>query len=498
MTTIPWKVGTTINEKFLLTDRSSGAGITGKVQADFTIKLSKGTTGNQSTTGITITEVDATNNPGVYAVTVSGSTGFHASATGEFTLVIHLTSDELQKFTATFHITDNGDFDGSWGVARFLAATNAGRVTDGTSALDDATVRIRNSANQLIFQTDTDSSGIWSVYLENGTWTYDVQKSGYTAATGTITVTAGVVSGPTADIALTSVSTSTGLTAADLWAYARRMARNKTGTQADTEIKSIVNNALDMIAQEYEWPYFLTDRGTLSLDAAYSTGTIALTNGSTTCTLTSGTWPSWAASGKLKISGKTYFITSRTSDSVIVLSTAWKESSNSAASYVLFRDEYALASDLMRFGAITMGQTWCWGVAPVGLDELLARQNDWNRTDRAPECFAIAGNKIRLWPAPSQDTLINYSYYKKPAALTTSTDEADWDAQHVLLLHRAIDYQTALKYEDCVAGDQAKTQAAYERALAKAKPMNKSVRHLPTIGDHQSRRQDLSTFVPST
>lgn len=500
MTTIPWKVGTTINETFVLTDRSTGAGITGKVQADFTIKVSHSTTGNVSTTGLTITEVSAANNPGVYAVQVSGATGFQASSTGEYTVVIYLTADELQKFVETFHITADGDFSGTRGAASFTATASNGRITDGTSALASATVRIRDSLNAIVFQTTSDSSGLWGpVYLDAGTYSIDVQKTGYTLNnSSTIVVVGTTATGPLADIALSAASSGTGLTASDLWAYARRMARNRVGNQADTEIKQIVNDALDMVAQECEWPFLLTDRGTISLDAFYNTGTLTLTNGLTTVTLASGTWPSWAASGKLKIAGRTYFIASRTSNSVLVLSTAWKETTSSGVSYTLFRDEYSLPSDLMRFGSIQLGEGWCWGTDPVGMDQLLDIQNDNNYGDSSPSYFAIAGNKLRLWPFPSQDKLFNFSYYKKPAALTTSTDEADWDAQHVMLLRRAIDYQCALRYEDCVAGDSAKTQAAYERALSKAKPMNKSPMHLPsTLGRRTGRRFDPSGFVPA-
>ncbi len=499
MTTIPWKVATTINEKFILTDRSTGAGITGKVQADFTTKISHSTTGNVSTTGLVITEVDAVNNPGAYALQISGATGFLATTTGEYTVVIHLTSDELQKFVGTFHVTSDGDFSGTRGAASFTATAADGRVTDGASALAGATVRIRDSANDIITSFLTDASGLWGpVYLDPGTYTIDVQKSGYAASnSSTIVVVGSTASGPLADIAISITTSGTGLTASDLWAYARRMARDRTGSKSDTEIKQLVNDALDTISQEQEWPFLLTDRGTFSLDAAYATGTLTLTNGSTTCVLAVGTWPSWAASGKLKISGKTYFISSRTSGTDIEMATAWKETTTSTATFVIFRDEYALASDMMKFGAIHMGETWSWGVEPVGFEHFLEVQNDHNYQDHRPGIFAIAGNKIRLWPMPSEDVLINYSYYKKPAALVSSTDEADWDPMHVLLLRRAIDYQVSLRYEDTPAGDPRKTGEAYERALSRAKPMTKQPMLMPAVGNRNGRRFDPSTFVPA-
>jgi hypothetical protein len=499
MSTIPIQVGHTIAEKFILIDAANAA-VTGKVQADFTIKISNGSTGNISTTGLTITEVSAVNDPGHYALAVSGTTGFHATTTGEFTVEIYLTTDVGSRVAMTFLVTSDGDFSGTSGAASFTATAANGRITDGASALASATIRIRSSVNQIYAQTTSSVLGLWGpvYFADAGTYTLDVQKTGYTTSS-TFTIT---VSGSTAtlssasDIALTVATSSSGLTASDLWAYARRMARNKTGTQADTEIKQAVNDALDMISQEAEWPWLLTDRGTFSLDAAYATGTVAIAVGATTMTLTSGTWPTWAASGKLKIAGKTYFISSRTSGSVIELATAWKATALTATTFIIFRDEYALASDLMKFGRIHPGETWAWGGQPMGFDTFLDLQNDHNFSLDYPAGWTIAGNKIRMWPYPGTDNLVNYSYYKKPAALAQSTDEADWDPCHVLLLRLAINYQIALRYEDCPAGDPKACLSAYQTQLAKSKPMNKNPMSLPAVGSSgRGRRVDPGDFI---
>lgn len=498
MSTIPAKVGRTINEKFICVDGSNTA-YTGKVQGDFTIKISNGSTGNISTTGLTITEVSAANDPGHYAIQVSGSTGFQATTTGEYTLEIYLTADPSTRVAITFLVTSNGDFEGSSGAASFTATASNGRVTDGASALSGATVRIRSSINVIYIQTTTDASGLWGpVYFDTaGTYTIDVQKSGYTASSAsTITVVGAVATlSPAADIAISAASSGSGLTASDLWAYARRMARNRNGTQSDTEIKQAVNDALDMVAMEAEWPWLYTDRGTFSMDGAYTTGTVAFVNGSQNLTLTGGTWPTWAASGKILYQGKIYFIDSRTSGSVIVLSTAWKEASASGVTYTIFRDEYSLATKLMKFGAMHPGQTWAWGGSPMGHEAFLQVQNDCNFQQLYPYAWTIAGGKIKVWPYPSTDLLINYSYYQRPADLVSSSDEANWDPSQLLLLRMAINYQLALRYEDCVAGDPKRCMEAYEKQLIKSRPMNQNPMQLPPVGNGRRRRVDPGDFI---
>lgn len=494
MSTIPAKVGRTISEKFICVDASNAA-YTGKVQADFTVKISNGTTGNVSTTGLTITEVSAANDPGHYAVSISGTTGFHASTTGEYTVEIYLTADIGTRVAMTFLVTANGDFDGTSGSASFTATAANGRVTDGSAALASATVRIRSSATYIYTTTTTDSSGLWGpIYFDaSGTYYIDVQKSGYTAnsaATITVSGTTATLS-PATDIALSSVTSGTGLTASDLWAYARRMSRNKNGTQSDTEIKQAVNDALDMVAMESEWPWLYTDRGVFSLDGAYTTGTLTFTNGSPNVTIGGGgTWPTWAASGKLLYNGKIYFVSSRTSSSVIVLTANWKEATATGVAYTaLFRDEYSLASDVMKFGALHPGQTWVWGGDPMPFEKFLQWQNDTNWAQNYPYGWTIASGKIRMWPYPSQDLLVNYSYYKKPAALSSSSDEADWDPTQVILLRRAIDYQVALRYEDCVAGTPKQCMDNYQDQLTKSKVNNKNPMLLPPVGYNRDRRR---------
>src|SRR6185369_15670340 len=111
---------------------------TGRVQGDFTRKLSKDGVGNQALTGITIAEVDSTNNPGEYTVAVA-TTGF-VSANGVYELVITRTSDPRFTWELCIIVNDTGTSAAT--TASFTASSGNGRVTYLGTGMPNATVYI--------------------------------------------------------------------------------------------------------------------------------------------------------------------------------------------------------------------------------------------------------------------------------------------------------------------------------------------------------------------
>ena len=104
------------------------------------------------------------------------------------------------------------------------------------------------------------------------------------------------------------------------------------------------------VPAEYDWGY-LTKRHRLEINAAYDTGTIEYdhTGGASErlVTLTSGTFPSWAASGVLYYSGIPYQVDTRESSTTLTLSSDSNpgEDISSGASYILYQDHYTLPTD---------------------------------------------------------------------------------------------------------------------------------------------------------
>lgn len=485
------KIGTTYRTYFLYVDPSTGQEVTGLSAGDFSIDLTKNGTGNQSTTGITIAEVDSTNNPGLYSVTVSGSTGF-VSATGVYELTIFRTSDGVEDgHTQTVTVSSDGTGAGSWGDASFTATASDGRVTDGASALQGATVRILDSNNALYVQTTTDASGLWGpVYFsEDGTYTISVQKSGYTLGSDTLTVSGSSATGPGADIELTASGNTSGLLASNLWGYALRQFIDRQGSKADTEKKQIVNDALHWLSLEKDWPW-LHRLGVVDLVADYDTGTIAINNADKTVTLTGGTWPSWAANGDLVIDGQMYEIASRTSGSEVELKETWNSASISGESYVIMRYRYTLPTDLLRTDELLFGQTWPWGADAVSDAVLEMYRNTWQFGQSTPNVWSIAKNQLKVWPWPTAARRVNILYYAQPAELTDSADEADWDPMQIVLLRRAIDYQVSLR-GNCVAGTKQQCLMQLNEQLASAAPRDKTATDRRLYGPHGLHRSSL-------
>jgi len=94
----------------------------------------------------------------------------------------------------------------------------------------------------------------------------------------------------------------------------------------------------------YEWTW-LRPTKSLSVSAAYSTGTVAIASG--VVTLTGGTFPSWAEDGELSVDGSVYSVASRDGDTQITLDDT-NVDVDSGTSYSLGRPDYDLPDDFGR------------------------------------------------------------------------------------------------------------------------------------------------------
>lgn len=454
------KVGTIYYDYFVYST-------TGLTQSDFTIQVDKnGVAG--STTGVTIAEIGSTRS---YVVTVDPTSGF-VSATGTYNLQIYRTSVPNDRWNIVVRVTNDGSAGGSTGITGFTSSTNNGRITDGTNPLQYASIVIlRPSGGGYYTSLVSDATGNWGpVYFDtDGVFTFTAQVSGYSVGSGSITVTSGVPSGPGTDIELTVTSASSGVTLSALKAYARRMYRDRTGSKADAELVQAVNEALMMVSTSKDWTWYETI-GNLTFRAVYTTGTVAISNGSTTVTLTGGTFPYTTVGvdgvADIYINGMPHRLASITNGTTAVLAYAWQETSYNGT-YSLAQTEYTLPSDLVKLSRITSVSTWVWGPEPVSRYDLEIARQQWRLSStQPPRMWAIERDRLCIWPAPSADQMVNLLYLRRPADLSGPTDVADWDPNLTELLHRAIDYQVACR-GDCVAGDKAATLQSYKESMAR-------------------------------
>lgn len=189
------------------------------------------------------------------------------------------------------------------------------------------------------------------------------------------------------------------------------------------DVKRALTQAYREIADAHHWTYLHTPYRFVT-DAAYSTGTITYdhTGGASErlVTLSGGTFPSWAANGRMRISDVVYRVDERLSDTTLTLIEAENPGADVAAgtSYSLLRDTYTLPAD---FRATDRPETYAkWSMSYIDPAEWLRRTT---RGDTAgdPAMYTIMPDdilprrfSIRLYPHPVTSEPINMIYHRRP------------------------------------------------------------------------------------
>jgi len=105
-----------------------------------------------------------------------------------------------------------------------------------------------------------------------------------------------------------------------------------------SDIEDCIHDGMRRVYSAHDWS-FLRPVADVSTTSPYATGTITIAAG--VVTLTSGTFPSWAASGVLEVNSRYYSVASRDSDTQITLDTT-SITIATASSYQLARPEIPL------------------------------------------------------------------------------------------------------------------------------------------------------------
>lgn len=212
-------------------------------------------------------------------------------------------------------------------------------------------------------------------------------------------------------------------------------------------------------------------RDFFTTSAAYSTGTVAVTNGSTTVTLTGGTWPSDVASGSyhfaLSVSDPWYVVNTRSSDTVIVLVDNYEGTTDSSTTYAVYKSHYSLASDADRVEGMWLHDAG--RAVPLVLavtEEQVSEFLHYPSGPGVPTHFLpierdSSGNlQVLLGPeTPDAVYRVEYVYRKKVTddTFTGNLDESRWP----VILARA----SAILYEPEFYERSLRAQREYERLL---------------------------------
>lgn len=288
-------------------------------------------------------------------------------------------------------------------------------VTDvDSNPIQGARVTILDSG-AVVRSGNTDTDGTVQFSIDADSYTINVSVYGFTDSIGTALTVDGNES---VTISMTpAVAVSTGM-AVSYSSLLNRVGhylfgiRGGFSTDQTNDILDCINDGLKRVYAAHEWSFFRPVADVVTT-APYATGTITIASG--VVTLTGGTFPSWAASGILRVDSKYYSVASRGSNTQITLDTSVTIAT--ASNYQLALPEIAMDSafeavandsDLTYYPSPT-----CWH-PPVKWrhDSLIRKLEQTNPEFDRPQVYSVRTSRfdatvgsrkvLVLYPAPDQ------------------------------------------------------------------------------------------------
>lgn len=222
------------------------------------------------------------------------------------------------------------------------------------------------------------------------------------------------------------------------------------GTTSLTIIKRKLNDALHIFCEANDWPW-LKYRGTLSLIATYSTGTITLVDDTTDYVTTTGTWSTgWSPVRIRTQAGEDYLITWNSGNSRWELDHDIVQA-ESGVTYTLYKDTYALPA---RVRAFTLG----WGTPQTEYPIGFVTENEMQvlRAMFLPgtpvQKIALVEpdttnyiSQVMVWPVPSAAQGIQYRGFREVADLSADGDTYPFPT-HALSVFRRLARSLLFEY----------------------------------------------------
>lgn len=184
----------------------------------------------------------------------------------------------------------------------------------------------------------------------------------------------------------------------------------------------------------HEWS-FIKPTTTLTVNAPYSTGTVAVTNGSAIVTGTGTVFPSWAASGVIKVAGGVpYTIATRDSNTQVTLDVVYAGTTASLQKYELSQEDYDLPDSFGHIeGSLTYQPNLRWPpIQIVGEGHLVQMRQAYDGSTgtvryaairpKSVPASATVGQRFQVlfFPGPDASYVLNYRYAILPDKLTSS------------------------------------------------------------------------------
>lgn len=191
-----------------------------------------------------------------------------------------------------------------------------------------------------------------------------------------------------------------------------------------------VRDGLRDLSNAHNWRYYYR-MGRLQTNAPYTTGTIDYDHTGGTyerqVTLTSGTWPSWAQYGILRVGSQNSLVKRRISNTVLQLDEQVNPGADiaSGTEYSIFRSRYPLPVDFRKLDSTFASGNFLWGL------QIPPQQLLWYELNGAgsgtPQYHSVFGDHndlarslIGFYPYPDTDAEVTFEYLRRPRALKYS------------------------------------------------------------------------------
>lgn len=213
-----------------------------------------------------------------------------------------------------------------------------------------------------------------------------------------------------------------------------------TGSQkiSQREARRAILDAYRELSTAHQWTYLWT-HGRINLNAAYDTGTVTYDHTGGTyerqLTLASGTWPTWATLGMVRISGITYKVDRRISSTVLTLDSVQNPGEDVAAgtSYTLAQDTYEMPSDFIAGDSPIIENNWS-GMRYMRPVEWLNALRLQAETYSETRWYTFMGERgrivMKIWPPSDTAQTLDFNYLRGPRPIsifeqTTGTATVD-------------------------------------------------------------------------
>lgn len=258
------------------------------------------------------------------------------------------------------------------------------------------------------------------------------------------------------------------------FAQARTILQSRIADSSNsTAVDQALNQAQREVARARRWPEMMVRAffNTVAAVEGTSAITVAVTNASTTVTLTGSTWPTDIATGTyrfaLSLSDPWYGVATRSSDTVILLAQAYQDDTDSSTDFIIHKPHYSLASAVDRVEEMWLHRGGeAVPLQNAGTDQNVTQFLHYHSGPGTPTHYLnierdSSGNRqILLGPETPDDVYrVEYVYRKKTTddTFTGNLDESRWP----VILARA----SAILYEPEFYERHVVAQREYEALL---------------------------------